>query len=375
MSDLQIEQTLWQRLASRGAVQGDRPASLRTPWPIRLLMGGAGWLGALFFQVFLIGTVFAATRGNGPAMAVTGAVMIGAAAVVYRTKARESARIALGQFALALSLGGQGMLVVGVAETLGYRELFGTASLWLGVAALEVLLFAVVPDRLHRFLSGLGVWLALALAGCIALGDMVAPRWTAMPPMIGLLGALALAGAVAFVSGEERVAASGRHAPWEPAADASLVFALGGMLVVTGAIHPASIIFGTGRTWYAPGAWLAGALSGGVLVAFALAECKRLACDTRTSATMLVTAIAFSALMVYAPAVTAGVVALMLALRRGALTWMGLAIATMLVGFVWYYSTLQWTLLAKSATLAGAGGLLLGVRAVAMRLPRAEVSR
>jgi len=371
MSDATFEKALWQRLVARGAVQGDCPVTLRTPWPIRLLMGGAGWLGALFFQMFLIGTVFAATRGNGPAMAITGAIMIGAAIALYRVRAGESGRIAMGQFALALSLGGQGMAIAGVGEEFGFRSI-ESASFWLAVAVLEALLFVVVPDRLHRFLAALATWSAVAIGACIALGDMVAPRWTAIPPMIGLLAALALAGVVVFAMREASLAASGRHAVWEPAADATLVFALGGALVVTGMMHPAALIFGTGRTWYAPGAWLGGVLTGAVLVVFAWLECKRLGADARTAAVMLVTAAAFSALMVFAPAVTAGVLALALAMRRGSLTWMGLAITSVLIGFVWYYSTLQWTLLAKSATLAGAGVLLLAVRIVVARMPRAE---
>lgn len=372
MNDAQIERTLWQQLAARGAVQGDYAPTLRTPWPIRLLMGGAGWLGALFFQMFLIGTVFATTRGNGPAMAITGLAMIGAAIALYRMTARETGRIALGQFALALSLGGQGMVIAGMGEALGFRQFRSSAPFWLGVAALEAVLFGIVPDRLHRFLAALGTWLALALAACVALGDVVAPRWTAIPIALGPLTAMALAAVLAFVTHEERLAATGRLGVWEPAADATLLSALLGALVVTGFAHPADLIFGTDTPWRAQGGWLAGVLIGAVLVAMALMECKRLACGASVSAAMLVLAIAFSALMVYAPAVTAGVLALIVALRRGSLPWLGLAIATVLLGFVWYYSTLQWTLLAKSATLVAAGGLLLGARAALGRLSRRE---
>ncbi len=37
-----IERTLWSQLSARGAVSGDYVATQRVPWPIRLLMGGAG---------------------------------------------------------------------------------------------------------------------------------------------------------------------------------------------------------------------------------------------------------------------------------------------------------------------------------------------
>nr|WP_315596833.1 DUF4401 domain-containing protein [uncultured Cupriavidus sp.] len=374
MNHDQVERSLWQQLAARGAVQGDYTAALRTPWPIRLLMGGAGWLGALFFQLFLVGTVFATARGNGVAMALTGVVMIGIAIALYRITAKEGGRIALGQFALALSLGGQGMLIGGIGETLGFSRFLETASFWLGVALLEMLLFALVPDRLHRFLMALGAWTALAIAACVALGNLVAPRWTSIPVALGLLAAAAFAVVLVFVLNEEKPAASARHALWEPAADATLVFALSSALVVTGLAHPADLLFGTATPWHAPGGWLAGALIGAALVAFALIECKRLDCETRTSAAILVVTIAFSALMVHAPAVTAGVLALAMAMRRASLPWLGMAVATVLIGFVWYYSTLQWTLLAKSATLVAAGILLLVARAGLHRMSSREVN-
>lgn len=374
MNHEQIERSLWQRLAARGAVQGDFTPTQRTPWPIRLLMGGAGWLGALFFQMFLIGTVFATTRGNGPAMAITGVIMIGIAIALYGTTRQESGRIALGQFALALSLGGQGMVVAGVGEWLRFDRMIESAPFWLGVALFELVLFALVPDRLHRFLSMLAAWSALAFGLCMAIGHADTLRWSAIPVALGLLAAVAFVALLAFVLTEDRVAASGRHAFWEPAADATLLSGIAGALIVTGLAHPADIVFGTSTPWHVTGSWVAGALIGAELVAFALIESKRLACDARTSAAMLVLAIVFSALMVYAPAVTAGVLGLAIALRRGSLPWLGVAIASMLIGFVWYYGTLQWTLLAKSATLVGAGVLLLAARAVFMRMPRKEMT-
>lgn len=372
MSTEQIERLLWQQLAARGAVHGEYAATLRTPWPIRLLMGAAGWLGALFAQLFLLGSVFAVTRGNGPAIAVTGVLMISAAILMYRLAGHDSARIALGQFALAASLGGQGMLIVGVGETLGIDRLMQTAPFWLGVAALEVVLFAIVPNRLHRFVAVLGAWAAATVALYVALGGSIRHPFMPMPFSVGIPGALAMAAVTAFVLYEGRIAAQGRHGLWEPAADATLLFGLAAALIVTGATHPVSILFDDARPWQMPGAWLPGALLGIVLAAFALIECARTGGEARFRGALLLVSIAFSALMLMAPAVTAGVLALALALRRASLPWLGLAIAAILLGFVWYYSTLQWTLLAKSATLAAAGVLLLAARIALTRMPRKE---
>ena len=73
---IQTEQALWRELAARGEVQGEPIARVRTPWAVRALMGAAGWLGALFFQMFFLGAVFVAVRENAGAIAVTGLAMI-----------------------------------------------------------------------------------------------------------------------------------------------------------------------------------------------------------------------------------------------------------------------------------------------------------
>ena len=372
MSTERFERLLWQQLAARGAVQGEYTATLRTPWPIRLLMGAAGWLGALFAQMFLLGSVFAVTRGNGPAIAITGVLMIGAAIMMYRVTEHDSARIALGQFALAASLGGQGMLIVGAGETLGIDRLADTAAFWLGVAVLEAVLFAIVPNRLHRFVAVLGAWGAVTVALYIALGGSIRNPFLAMPISVGVLGALAMAAVVAFVLAEARIAAGGKQALWEPAADATLLFGLSSALIVTGATHPVALLLDGIKPWQMPGAWVPGALLGVGLVGFAQIECARIRCDARIRTALLAVAIAFSALMLMAPAVTAGVLALALALRRASLPWLGLAVTAIVLGFIWYYSSLHWTLLAKSATLAAAGVLLLAARLALTRMPRKE---
>ena len=85
-SDRHVVQRLWQDLAARGLVQGQpEAAQARTPWAVRLLMGLAGWLGAVFFLAFLLGSVFVAARDNAMAMALCGAAMI-ARAVVRRQR-------------------------------------------------------------------------------------------------------------------------------------------------------------------------------------------------------------------------------------------------------------------------------------------------
>ena len=368
MSAQTVERELWDDLAARGVVEGDYVATQRTPWPIRLLKGAAGWLGALFFQVFLLGSVFAATSGNGPAMLVTGLLMLGGAVLLYRMAGERSGRIALGQFALALSLGGQGMAIFGTAETLGGEWLVDRAAFWLGVGVFEVTLYAIVPNRLHRFVVALGAWTALAFALNIALAGARHYGWVVLPWSLGWLMPLACGVVTVFVLKEHSLAARGEHGRWEPGADATLVFALAAALLVTGATHPLAGVFDERGAPRLSAPWLAGVLTEVVLLLFALCECRRLQVGPRISAAVMVVTMAFAALMVMAPAVGAGVLVLALALRRGSLPWLGLGIAALTLGFVWYYGSLQWTLLAKSATLVAAGVLLLAVRIVMRKM-------
>ena len=365
-----IARTLWTDLTARGAVQGEYVPTIRTPWPIRLLMGAAGWLAAIFCQLFIYGFVFAFTRSNGAAMFVVGVVMVALAAVLYRAS-RAKTSIAASQFALALSLSGQGMMLAGLSLVMGSGIAIRDSAFWLIVAAIEAALFIAVPNRLHRFLSALATWTALTVSLSLLGGHLIGQRLMMLPVTVGVPSAVAMAVVTLFVRKEAAIAATtaaiSRHGVWTPAIDATLIFALGAALFVTGAANPAALLFGTGSPWPVPGAWACGALLGLTLIAFAATECQRLSVNGITQAGVLIVALAFSILMLLAPAVTAGLLGLALALRRGSLPWLGLSIATILLGFIWYYSTLQWTLLAKSITLAAAGVLLLAARAALAR--------
>ncbi|RDK07767.1 DUF4401 domain-containing protein [Cupriavidus lacunae] len=355
---LRTEQRLWQQLAARGEVLGEPPAHIDTPWAVRCLMGAAGWLGALFFQFFLVGTVFVAARENGIAMAVTGLAMIALATLLYW----RGGGIAAGQFALAVSLSGQGMAVFGLAEALGFTRVTESAGFWAGLALFEAALALLVPNRLHRLLCGLGAWIGLAGAVHLVLAGSEPKDWLLLTWSLGWLVPLGCALVTGFTLAEARLCAAGRHALLEPLADATLLFTLAVALVVTGMSHPLAWLGGPEAARIPLAHWVAGGLATLVLAGFALAECRRLALGPAMQGAILAGVVAFGALMAAAPAVVAGVLALGLALRRASMPWLGLGIASIAIGFIWYYSALHWTLLAKSATLAAAGVLLLAGR-------------
>lgn len=353
-----VEQALWRSLRAAGGVEGEPVVPARTPWAVRFLMGAAGWLAACFFQVFILGGVFAAVSGNAVGITLTGVAMIALAVVLYR----RQPGIAVGQFALAASLGGQGLVLFGVGEAIGGPRAMETVTFWAGVTALEVLLYVLVPSRLHRTLSALGAWVAVGAALAVALSASGPEAWHRVPWALAWLLPLACALGVAFTVMEDRLCAAARDGQLEPAADATLLAALAAALASTGLSHPLGFLESAtdGAGLYAH--WLGGGLTGGVLAVFAYIECRRLAQPVTVMAAVLATTFAFAAVMADAPAIGAGALAMGLALRRASLPWLGLGIAAIGLGFVWYYSSLHWTLLAKSATLAAAGLVLLAAR-------------
>ncbi|WP_317845733.1 DUF4401 domain-containing protein [Cupriavidus cauae] len=351
-------QALWRKLAAEGAVEGQPPADTDAPWSVRLLTGLAGWLGAVFFQLFLLGTVFVAARENSGAILVCGLALIALAALLYR---RRAGHTGFEQFALASSLTGQGLAFYAAADLLGRARAVETAAFWCGIAACEMLLYAAIGNRLHRLLCALAAMVSIAIALTIAIAMGPATPWQAMGWALVWLAPLAALKATLYASAEGRLAALGRHHWLAPAADALLLCSLLGALIVTGIGHPLGLF--TEPAARGVPHWLAGALFAVLLVGFGIVETARLQRSPRRRAAICGVLALCAALMAGAPAVVAGVLAAGLALRRASVAWLGLGLATIGLGFIWYYSALHWTLAIKSATLVAAGIVVLFARA------------
>ncbi len=361
-------QALWRKLADEGSVEDEAPAETDAPWSVRLLTGMAGWLGAVFFQLFLLGTVFVAARENSGAILGCGLALIALAALLYR---RRVGHTGFEQFALASSLTGQGLVFYAAADLLGRARAVETAAFWCGVAACEMLLYAAIGNRLHRLLSALAAMVSVAMALTIAIAMGPSTPWQAMGWALVWLAPVAALKAALFAGLEGRLAASAVHPWFGPAADALLFCSLLGALIVTGIGHPLGLFAEPA----APGVphWLAGALFAVLLVGFGVVEAARLGLPIRLRAGVAAVLALCAALMAGAPAVGAGVLAAGLALRRASLAWLGLGLAAIGFGFIWYYSALHWTLAIKSATLAAAGIVVLAARAWLSR-PRAALA-
>src|SRR5262245_53549352 len=105
---------LWQQLSEAGLVQGDLPARVESPspWFIRLMLGVAGWIGALFILGF-VGAGLAFVFRNEAAALVVGLLCCAAAYAIFLSARRSELAT---QFGLAVSLAGQMMVIYGIHE-------------------------------------------------------------------------------------------------------------------------------------------------------------------------------------------------------------------------------------------------------------------
>lgn len=157
-SSLQTErQSCWGNLRAAGVLEGDLPAenetdmSVQQAWYIRVMLGFSGWLGALFLIAFVgIGFEFVMKHAV-LSISLGGAVC----AVAYWILSLKKNNDFMQQFGLAVSMAGQGLVLIGLFKGLESHS----ALIALAMLVLQLGLLIVMPNLIHRFLSGLGaVW-------------------------------------------------------------------------------------------------------------------------------------------------------------------------------------------------------------------------
>ena len=338
---------LWSRLAADGLVEGDRPAPDRpeSPWFVRVMLGVAGWIGAIFLLLF-VGTAFSFVfQDFGTALAV-GAAFCAAAFALFRLfEDNDFAE----QFGIAISLAGQILLIVGLGHYLA------DAPFYLAIAATQVALALAVPNFLHRLLAAAGASLAFALAlDALSLPFLVVP--------------LLCAGLVLVWLDPARWAAGGRL--WRPVGY-GLVLAL--LIVETLRLFGGEPLFGAGRE---ASAWLdrhgpliGRGLTAAVLVVAAIALTRRegFAAAGRTALSAAGAALLFGLLSLPAPGLASAVLILLVGFAAGNRLLVALGILGLL-GFVsHFYYSLHITLLEKSGILAVTGLCLVAAHMVLRR--------
>lgn len=338
---------LWERLRDAALVEGDVPPlkAPQAPWFVRVMLGIAGWIGALFLLGFA-GALLSGLFESAAASLMLGTIACAGAVFLFRWSRNNDF---LDQFAFAVSLAGQALIVTGLDEWIEIAsrypdELALIALLMVGV---QTILFLLIPEFLHR------VWTAgtAALAMTAALVSWHLPY---APPL--LVAALLWI----WLREVERP----RQGAWlRPAGYGITLAAMVAVFVLSVIEEP----FWTNR-WVAwlqvLNLWLAPALSGVALLWMVVRLLRRegVPAGSAPGRIALTGAAIFAVASLWAPGLTPMIAILVVGHANGNRLLTGLGILGLLGYLSYYYDSLEITLLQKSALLVGVGAVLLLVR-------------
>lgn len=341
----------WRALRETGLVSGDPPAvQLESPWYVRVMLGVAGWIAALFLLGF-VAAGMAWLIENEWGCVLVGLLASGAAWLLLRKVGHNDFAV---QFALAVSFAGQGLFAYGVFGLFDRSP--DSAGAWLVLALQQAALVAVMPNSIHRLWSGCAAAAAVTMALRAGGVAFLAPGL--------LLGAAAGAWLNEF--------RWPRLGPVLRPAAYGLVLALVLLELAAGLVRP-----GAGFDFDPAGRRLYGQLlSGAVLlgVVWTLLRRSGASLTGRTAVTVLAGAALMVLVSLEAPGIAAGLCILLLGFAHGNAVLTGLGGAALLLYAGGYYYELDVTLLVKSQVLAATGAVLLALRWLLLRwLPRPPV--
>jgi hypothetical protein len=322
-----------------------------TPWYLRVLMAFGAWFGTWFLLSFVF-ALLAIPFGNELEAA---AIVIGLGLIVAAVALRHAvANDFLQHAALIVSLTGQGLFIGGV----------GAATDALGAAAvagliISIVLIAVFPDRVHRFLSTVG-----AVAALVGLAyESRLPHATAAIAILLIALVLLLWRGAALRIRVEQSEATG------PVVSGAIM-SLFGLLLLSSIFDFMDL-----RTaaWFTQrGPTTAGAVLGLLWLVHEVMDEHRPGTFGLPALAASAAIVALAAITWRTPAIAVTLLVIVLAFDRRSRPMSALAIAFFLAFGALYYYNLQMTLLEKSAVLAGSGGLCLLAWAIIRRLASGE---
>ena len=331
---------LWKQLSDEGLVSGEMPAKAESasPWPVRAMLGVAGWLAALFLLGFA-GTAFAILFKSAEAALPVGAICCIAAFGIFRG---VPASDFVGQFGFAISLAGQTLLMVGLTKLAGDRELSAT---FLAMAAVEALLAFAIPNYVHRVFTTLAANVFLLMA-------LEKVGFAPLAPLIAAVG-------VAAVWRNDRMMAE-RPSIWEPI---GYGFAIA-LLQVDGTLLFGDLLWTHARPAAHFLLW-AGPLAVGlvfVFVVWQLRDRAGVAANSAGGIFALAAAMVIAVSGLFAPGIVAAVLVIVLGFANGKRVLLGLGLLAFAFYLAHFYYQLNSTLLMKSLVLSATGVCLLGLR-------------
>lgn len=338
---------VWAELLKAGLVQGSSPElSVRSPWFVRVMLGVAGWFGALFL-LFFVGLGMAFIFKNAGAALLLGAGACAVAAVLFRKLPEHDFA---GQFAFAVSLAGQVLITYGIADAIGKS----VGPVALVMAGVQAALFWLLPNYVHR------VWAAWTGVCALALA-LADGGFFAFTPALVLV-------AFAWVWLKEFDLA--KHGTLVRAGGYGLALAAVVVAVVQGEFsitrildHPASPVGGL------IGIWIGAALTGAALLwaVVQLLAREDVPLESAQGKIAFAGALILALATLKAPGIGPAAAVLVIGFANGNRILAGLGILAMLGYLSHYYYSLEITLLEKSAVLAATGVALLAARLALLR--------
>lgn len=342
---------LWSALRQAALVQGDLPEGKErpTPWFVRVMLGGAGWLGALFllgFVATLVGSLFESRE----LFWMLGAAACGCAAVLYHVR-RDGDFTS--QFGLAVSLAGQIMMTFGMSGVFDRPH----TAFFAAVAGQQAILFVVMPNFVHRVWAA---WSGLFALG-VAMHGMMLGAFTT--PLITI--ALAMVwlrefdhpqqGALLRAAGYGLALAAAHMSVMDPGIMISWQWMAGKYEPDLGMLRALAY---------------AGAATTVVVVMVAtvlLMRREKVPLSSGAGRLGLALGVLLAVLSIWAPGIVPAGAILVLGVANGNRVLAGLGIVALLAYLSHYYYSLHATLLEKSTILMAAGLALLALRLIALR--------
>ncbi len=350
MNDLSPEQ-LWNHLAEKHLVTGEMGPlpDARSPWFVRVMLGFAGWIGALFLLSF-VGAALTFIIRSSAASLMAGAIICAGVAVIFRFSKGQDFAV---QFGLATSFAGQALFIYGLMETFKW----GNGFTYVCITVFMVVLAAIVANEIHRA--------ATAFAASVSLG--LALWWYGVPYLAPAL----ITSAMAVIWMHE----------FSWANRGSVLRPIGYSLVLA-ALYSNGVLLMHGYSWLlerravnipvlARFSYWANILTIGAVFFYTvhrLLAREGFGIKDRPAQASLFAAATIAIVSYKAPGIAAGLVIVLLGYANANRVLGGLGVFSLIAYLALYYYQLQTTLLVKSASLMATGIVLLVARFALHRL-------
>ncbi|OGW33042.1 MAG: hypothetical protein A2X59_03900 [Nitrospirae bacterium GWC2_42_7] len=335
---------LWERLVTAGLVTGDKPpqSDQHSPWFVRVMLGFAGWIGALFLLGF-VGVSLGFIFRNSTAALITGIAVCTAAAFIFRASRGKDFAV---QFGLAVSFAGQALFIFGLMSIFRW----GGSVSYLAIMIFEAVLAVVIINTIHRVVSAF----AAAVSFSFALSSFGMPH---------LAPSLITAGFVFVLINELTWANRGPLVrPVGYGLALALMYINGALLMHThiwlGGMANSSLNLVRISYW-------AGIILNSAVFIFAVSRLlsrEGFGFNDRLTKVALIAALAIAISSFKAPGIITGLVIVLLGYANGNRVLTGFGIFALISYLSHYYYQMQATLLIKSAALVTTGIVLLIAR-------------